>query len=123
MDSSALIAANSRLLVGGEFGGGGRRIQQGCGLRGGQLGLALLELEADGGGEFLEDIFPGGGEFGSLLDESVGGEGEFVGDVAGNGEDFPALLEGAAGGDAGAAELTRFDHQDAARETADDAIA
>ena len=56
--------------------------------------MALLELEADLGGEFLEDIFPGGDELGSLLDEGVGSPGEFVGDVAGDGEDFPALLQG-----------------------------
>ncbi len=92
-------------------------------LRGGKLGLALLELEADFGGEFLEDILPGGDEFGSLLDEGVGRPGEFVGDVAGDGEDFPALLEGAAGGDAGAAELAGLDHQDSARQAADDAVA
>ena len=110
------------LLRGGEF-GGGRRIEQGCGARRGKLGLTLLELEADFGGEFLEDILPGGGQLGSLLDEGVGGPGEFVGDVAGDGEDFPALLQGAAAGDAGAAELSGFDHQDAARQAADDAVA
>ena len=82
-----------------------------------------MKLDADFGGKLLEDIFPGGDEFGSLLDESVGRPCEFVGDVSGNGEDFPALLKGATGGDAGATEFAGLHDQDATGKSADNAVA